>query len=187
MPKHIHQIPGHGDSCFQVLLRGDEAKNALSTDSRTTGKGCPSRLVVVLQATSPRIRNRSVFSFSYHWLRQFCRIEILYPPGYPVTTAVLWTPIKETLCSSLSIRYTASIYYYYYYYYCESDSSVGVATDCGLGGPGSNRGGNEIFRPARPALGPIQSLVKWVPGSFPGVKCGRGVLLTTHTLLVPRS
>jgi len=24
-------------------------------------------------------------------------------------------------------------------------------------------------------------------GSFPWVKCGRGVLLTTHTLLVPRS
>ena len=24
-------------------------------------------------------------------------------------------------------------------------------------------------------------------GSFPGVKCGRGVLLTTHPLLVPRS
>ena len=24
-------------------------------------------------------------------------------------------------------------------------------------------------------------------GSFPGVKCGRGVLLTTHSLLLPRS
>jgi len=24
-----------------------------------------------------------------------------------------------------------------------------------------------------------------VTGSFPGVKCGRGVLLTTHPLLVP--
>jgi len=24
-------------------------------------------------------------------------------------------------------------------------------------------------------------------GPFPGVKCGRGVLLTTYTLLVPRS
>jgi len=24
-------------------------------------------------------------------------------------------------------------------------------------------------------------------GSFPGIKCGRGVLLTTHPLLVPRS
>ena len=48
-------------------------------------------------------------------------------------------------------------------------------------------GGDEIFRPSRPALGPTQPPVKWVPGSFPKVKCGRGVLLTTHPLLVPRS
>jgi len=29
--------------------------------------------------------------------------------------------------------------------------------------------------------------VKWVPDLSPGLKCGRGVLLTTHPLLVPRS
>ena len=33
-------------------------------------------------------------------------------------------------------------------------SSVGIATDYGLDGPGSNPGGDEIFRPSRPALGP---------------------------------
>ena len=66
-------------------------------------------------------------------------------------------------------------------------SSVGIETDYGLDGPGSNPGGDEIFRPSRPALGSTQSPAKWVPGSFPGVKCGRDVLLTTHPLLVPRS
>ena len=30
--------------------------------------------------------------------------------------------------------------------------SVGIATDYGLDGPGSNSGGDEIFRPSRPAL-----------------------------------
>jgi len=45
-----------------------------------------------------------------------------------------------------------------------SGSSVGVATDYGLDGPGSNPGGDEIFRQARPALGPTQPPVQWVPG-----------------------
>ena len=48
-----------------------------------------------------------------------------------------------------------------YPYFC---SSVGIATDYGLDGPGSNPGGDEIFRPSRPAMGPTQPHVQRVPG-----------------------
>ena len=43
-------------------------------------------------------------------------------------------------------------------------SSVSIATDYGLDGPGSNPGGDEIFRPSRPALRTTQPPVQWVPG-----------------------
>jgi len=62
-------------------------------------------------------------------------------------------------------------------------SSVGMATDYGLDGPGSNPCWDEIFRgtEAHPAS------CKMGTGSFLRVKCDRIVLLTTHPLLVPRS
>jgi len=53
---------------------------------------------------------------------------------------------------------------------CGPGSSVGIATDHELDGPGSNPGGDEIFRPSRPALGPTQPPIKWVPGFSRGVK-----------------
>ena len=43
-------------------------------------------------------------------------------------------------------------------------SSVSIATDYMLDGPGSNPGGDEIFLLFRPALGPTQSPVQLVPG-----------------------
>ena len=60
-------------------------------------------------------------------------------------------------------------------------SSVGIATGYGLDGPGvESQWGRDFPHLSRPALGPTQLPVQWVPGLSLGVKCGRGVTLTPH-------
>jgi len=66
-------------------------------------------------------------------------------------------------------------------------SSVGIATGYGLDGPGSNPSGGRDFPPVQTGPGAHPTSFTMGTGSFPGVKCGRDVLLTTHPLLVSRS
>ena len=54
------------------------------------------------------------------------------------------------------------------YFSCGPGSSFTMATYYGLDGPGSNRDGDEIYRLSRPALGPTQPPVKWVPDLYRG-------------------
>ena len=52
---------------------------------------------------------------------------------------------------------------------------MAVIYDTRLDGPGSNPGGDDIFRTSRPALGPTQPPVQWVPGLSRGYRQpGRG-------------
>ena len=64
-----------------------------------------------------------------------------------------------------AVRYELNLLYNFEFHSlsCGPGSSVGITTDYGLDGPGSNPGGDGIFIPTTPALEPTQPPVKWVP------------------------
>jgi hypothetical protein len=66
-------------------------------------------------------------------------------------------------------------------------SSVGIATDYGPDGPGNESQWGARFSAVQIGPGAHPDSCTMGTGSFPGVKCGRGVTLNTHPLLVPRS
>jgi hypothetical protein len=66
-------------------------------------------------------------------------------------------------------------------------SSVGIATDYGLDGPGIKSWWGRDFPPIQTGPGVHPASCTMGTSSFPGVKCGWGVLLTTHPLLAPKS
>jgi len=76
---------------------------------------------------------------------------------------------------------------YFYIWNCGPGSSVGIATDYGLDGPGIESRLGRDFPSVQTGPGAHPASCTMGTESFPRVKCGRGLLLTTHPLLVPRS
>jgi hypothetical protein len=68
-----------------------------------------------------------------------------------------------------------------------SGSSVGIATDYGPDVPGIESRWGPGFPPIQTGLGAHPASCTVGTGSFQGVKCGRGLLLTPRPLLVPWS
>ena len=96
---------------------------------------------------------------------------------------------NRLLCLHLQGRYLMSVsvssvvhFVIYRQRKCGPGSSVGIATDYGI----ESRWRRD-FSSVQSGPGAHSAPCKMGTGSFPGVKCGRGVMLTTHPLLVPRS
>ena len=71
--------------------------------------------------------------------------------------------------------------------FCVPCSSVSIATELRAGRSGIESRWGRDFPPLQTGPGAHPASCKMSAGSFPGVKWGRDVLLTTHPLLVPRS
>ena len=71
---------------------------------------------------------------------------------------------------------------------CGPSSSVGIATDYELDGPGiESRWGAKFSAPVQTGPGAHPASCSVGTGSFPGVKSGRAVTLIPHPFLVPWS
>ena len=68
---------------------------------------------------------------------------------------------------------------------CEPGSSVGIATDYGLDGPGIESRWGARFSADQTGTGAHPASCTMGTRSFPGINYGRGVLLNTQVLLAP--
>ena len=70
------------------------------------------------------------------------------------------------------------------FYKEEIRSSVGIATELRAGRSGVESQWGRDFPPVQTGPGAHPASYKMGTGSFPGIKCGRGVLLTTSSAAV---
>jgi len=74
-----------------------------------------------------------------------------------------------------------------YKYHSGQGSSVGIATELRAGRSRIESWWGRDFSPVQTGPGAHPASCTMGTGSFPGVKCSQGMLLTTHPLLVLRS
>jgi len=96
-------------------------------------------------------------------------------------------PKLQRVKFSFSHNISAILILILFFHLCGPGSSVGIANDYELDGMGIETRWGRDFPPIQTGPRAHPASCTMGTGSFQGVKCGRGVLLTTHPLLAPRS
>jgi hypothetical protein len=113
-----------------------------------------------------------------HHVVPFVNYSQLWMLHDDITTAVYIAPNGRSMFHGKNIQYITT---------CGPGNSVGIAINYGLDGPGIESRWRRYFPPVQPSPGAHPASCTMGTGFFPGVKCDRGVTLTTQPLLVPRS
>jgi hypothetical protein len=98
----------------------------------------------------------------------------------------LYISMRSLNCSVPRIKRFSALIYIVTATNGSRDSAVGIATRYGLEGPGIESRWGEIFRTYPDRVRDPPSLLYDGYRVFPRGKGGRGVMMTTHPLLVPR-
>jgi hypothetical protein len=131
------------------------------------------------------------FSFKSHFW--WCKLQSLptmyYQHAFREDNLILQLNTQGTRCSYAAYNYSSN---HDILYISVKISSVCIVSDWTTGWSGFDPRQRQIIFPlsslSRPTVGHTQPHVRWVPGILsPWVKRGRGVTLTTHPHLVPRS
>ena len=107
------------------------------------------------------------------------KVRVTYNAGNLLSSSGNFSKLRTILLRDLERVYRHT---------CWPGSVVGIATAYWLDGPViESRWGARFFAPVKTGSEAHPASCTMGTGSFPGVRCGRGVTLTPHPLLVPRS
>ena len=136
---------------------------------------CGKSLPIGIRSPDHPVRSESLYQLSYTGL-------------YIIFSQRVTQPLNMSLSQLQFIVHLCILHtcVYIYTYICIY-IYVGIATDYELDDPGIESRWRRDFPPVQNGPGAHPASCKMGTVSFPGVKCGRGVLLTTHPVLVPRS